>query len=64
MALARTGFKRDTYGRAKLAAPVPIMQLEPCNKWSLVVVLKNPRYVDRHLLDVARAALLTAAALV
>lgn len=54
MALARTGFKRRTYERPKPAAPVPIRQLGPCKERPLVGIPKEPRYVDRHLLDMAR----------
>ena len=48
--------KPPAYSRAKQAPPVlvPIRRLVPCKKGSLVVVLKNPRNVDRQLLDMAR----------
>ena len=54
MALARTGFKRHTYEPPPPPPPVPVRQLGPCRKRELVAIPKQPRYVDRHLLDMAR----------
>ena len=55
MALARTGFKRKAYERAALPPPRPIRQVAVTRIADQArTVAKQPRYVDRNLLDMAR----------
>ena len=55
MALARTGFKRAVYERAPLPPPRPIRQVAVTRITDQAQTMaKQPRYVDRHLLDMAR----------
>lgn len=53
--LRRTGFKRPVFHRTKPSKPVPIRQVAPTviSEFALAMP-KQPRYVDRHLLDMAR----------
>lgn len=53
--LARTGFKRCTYQRPARAPARPIRQVAPTVIAQEVVAMpRQPRYADRHLLDMAR----------
>ena len=50
-----SGFKQPTRERMLLAFPSPIRRVAPTVISQIIrPVVKNPRYVDRHLLDMAR----------